>query len=396
MTSDIDQPVSSIQGKLIALLPVVLIVIIALGHVAFGTLSIMPSWNTHKDLQTQIAAGQTTLDDMNQEQGGAQQSLEQQMASWETRRTNVVSTFLSSAEAALILDRLYKYATATGMEIVDLQLQQPEAETTDQTGNDQAAADQPAQDQPYEVQTFQLRAAGSVPQIASFLVLFKEASVPKVILKDMNISPNEAGNTTLEMTIMLYVSPDASGQALADLPEMVLPTPVPTAPPPSPVPTVAVVTAALPQPTMTPVPTVIESAIAQGTYDDTHPALHYIAGVWESIESVKGAGGSYHYSADANATMEFTFVGTSVAIQYVAFKNFGIFEVLVDGAVQQEIDGYAAEGTFGQVVYITGLSSGVHTVTLRNTSRHNEASEGNVIAIDAIQVLEDESLGTTP
>ncbi len=391
MTSDVDQSTpSSLKSRLGALLPVVLIAIIALGHVAFGALSIVPAWNTHKDVQAQIAAGQQTIDDLNQKQGGAQDSLSQQLASWETRRTNLVSTFLSNTEAALILDRLYKYATATGMEILDLQLQQPEAQT----------ADQPVQDQPYEVQTFQLRAAGSFPQIASFLVLFKEASVPKVILKDMNISP-EGMESLLSMTIVLYVSPDATGAALADLPETVLPTPVPTAPPPSPVPTVAVVTAALPEPTATPVPTVVESTVmesvlAQGTYDDTHPALHYIAGSWESIESVKGTGGSYHYSADANAEMEFSFIGTSVAIQYVAFKNFGIFEVVVDSTVRQEIDGYAAEGTFGQVVYITGLSSGIHTITLRNTSRHNAASEGNVIAIDAIQILNGEAPVTGP
>jgi hypothetical protein len=142
-------------------------------------------------------------------------------------------------------------------------------------------------------------------------------------------------------------------------------------------------TATLP---ITPTPDV--PVVGLGTYDDDNPALRYVVGTWESIVSQKGYGGSYHYSADANAEMQFTFVGTDIAVQYVAFKNFGIFEVYVDGELLGEVDGYAPEGEFGKIVRVTSLTYNVHTLIVRNTGRHNPASEGTVLAIDAIHVLE--------
>jgi hypothetical protein len=85
--------------------------------------------------------------------------------------------------------------------------------------------------------------------------------------------------------------------------------------------------------------------------------------------------------------VQFSFAGTDAAIQYVAFKNFGIFEVLVDGALWSEIDSYASEGTFGQVVSISGLARGIHTIIIRNTGRHDPDSQGRIVAVDAIQVF---------
>jgi hypothetical protein len=136
--------------------------------------------------------------------------------------------------------------------------------------------------------------------------------------------------------------------------------------------------------------------VGLGAYDDSNPALRYVAGAWESIASQKGFGGSYHYSADANAEMQFTFIGTDVAVQYVAFKNFGIFEVYVDGNLLGEVDSYALDGEFGKVVRVTGLAYTVHTITVRNTGRRNPASEGALLAVDAIHVLEPTLLTPTP
>lgn len=352
-----------------------LIAAVLLANILFAGLAILPAWRAHDTLSAQIATGEQSLGTLAAEQGSAQETLILQQAQWKRQRDTYAGGLLSEADVAHILDWLYRYANATGVEVTNLQLQVP--------------AEAPPADRPYEVRTFQLQVAGEIPQLAGFLVLFKEASVPSVVLTNINLTQG-----SLTMNMVLYTSVYAQGAALANLPDTVLPTPVPTAAPPSPVPTVASVTAALPAPTDTPTPTITPTdlptgpVVGPGTYDDDSTAVRYTAGFWETIPSERGYGGSYHFSEDLNAEMQFSFVGTDVALQYVAFLNFGIFELYVDGALWGEVDGYAAEGTFGQMVYISGLPHRIHTITVRSTDRRNEASSGSVIAIDAVQVLE--------
>ncbi|NJL94843.1 MAG: hypothetical protein HC915_14570 [Anaerolineae bacterium] len=142
--------------------------------------------------------------------------------------------------------------------------------------------------------------------------------------------------------------------------------------------------------TATPSPTPMTGVVAgPGTYDDNSTALIQVQGTWEPIESANGYGGRYLYSADPNAELSVQFLGSGVAVQYVGYRNFGIFELLIDGVLYQEVDAYAAGGTFGLSVFIQGLSrSVVHTLTIRNTGRANPASTGAVLAVDAITVLE--------
>lgn len=131
-------------------------------------------------------------------------------------------------------------------------------------------------------------------------------------------------------------------------------------------------------------------------YDDTNSVIHYTRGQWETISSQRGYAGGYHYSADADAQLEFSFVSTDVAVQFVAFRNFGIFEIYVDDQLMEEVDSYAVNGVLGQLVTISGLDMRLHTLTVRNTGRQNDASSDTVIAIDAIHVLEPALVETTP
>ncbi len=82
---------------------------------------------------------------------------------------------------------------------------------------------------------------------------------------------------------------------------------------------------------------------------------------------------------------EFVFEGEGLRIRYVAARNMGMFDVIVDGVVIDTVDAYAPDLSFpGTQVYFVG--SGMHTLILRNAQHKNNASDGYVIGLDAIQV----------
>jgi Tfp pilus assembly protein PilO len=371
-----------LRGKLKALLPAALIVVFLLANVVVGLVLFGPKWKTHLDLAAQLAARQQELDAARQSQNGNNGVLETQLEKARANLKTNAAVMLAPVEADSILNRLYDYASSTGAEINDLKLQPPSDTTQDV----------------YAVRTFHLQVTGTTPQLINFVTVFQESSVPGVMLTNLNLVDNDA-SSALDVDMLLHTSPYAPGDVLANLPAVPRPAPMPTVMPtptplpPTPTPTATgtptATTTPTPEPTVpaTMTPTPSGSVVGMGVYDDGNPAFQYLAGEWDTIDSISGFGGSYHYTQDANATVQFSFVGTDAAIQYVAFKNFGIFDVLVDGALWREVDAYAPEGTFGQVVSITGLSRGMHTITITNTGRHSPDSLGSILAVDAIQVF---------
>jgi hypothetical protein len=374
------------RAGLVSLLPLLVLGFVLLGHVLFGMTSILPEWRTHSDLATQIAVGEQAVNQQLEEQQGAPLDIQRQLDLLQRRFNEAAIILLNNAQADGIVDKLYQYADDSRVKITDLQAQTaPEIETPNL----------------YSIRAFRVQAEGPMRQLMEFVLRIREASAPGVVITNLKAGQDEGATsdktepTTLAMDILLYVSPYASGNALTDLAQMAIPTPLP----PSPTPRAEALPSPTPGITATPTPQVIPLAtlytstpdvpiVGLGTYDDSNPALRYTAGTWESIASQKGFGGSYHYSADVNAEVQFTFVGTDVAVQYVAFRNFGIFEVYVDGDLLGEVDSYALDGEFGKVVRVTSLAYTEHTITVRNTGRRNPASEGTLLALDAIHVLE--------
>ncbi|MBI5958737.1 MAG: hypothetical protein HY866_08380 [Chloroflexi bacterium] len=385
-----DMSMEELRGKVSAVLPIMLIVLLVLGNIGLGAALLGPAWLEYNDLSSQVNARQQALDNSITNQQGNAEVIELQLTRAETSMTEAGRVFLSGAEADSILNNLYGYASSVGVEITDLQLQAPPEGEADNENSDL-----------YDVRTFRLQIEGGIPQIVGFMALFQEASVPAVALKNLNLTQGETRDI-LTMDMLLYTSPYAPGDVLESLPAVIrpapMPTPFPTPTPLRPTPTATMAPSPTPVPPtlVPPTPTISGPVVSLGTYDDNHSAIRYTAGLWETIESLSGYGGGYHYSQDANAEMEFVFVGTDVVVQYVAFTNFGIFEVYVDGILRGEADSYAAEGTFGQVFRVGGLPHNIHTLTLRNTARRNPSSEGTVIAIDAIHVLQPSLPDPTP
>jgi hypothetical protein len=126
-------------------------------------------------------------------------------------------------------------------------------------------------------------------------------------------------------------------------------------------------------------------------FESDHPVMRYTQGRWTPIGSLQASQGQYHYSEDTDAKVSFTFSGEAVRVRYVSFTNSGIWNVVIDGEVVDTIDSYAPIGTFtGTSVYYVG--SGEHTIELRNTSSTNDASNGNMIAFDAMQAYRPDDL----
>jgi len=378
-----------LRQRLAVLIPLALIALVALGNVLFGLLTVWPAWQDSDYLRT-IANGQAlALTATAQAVEGAAEVLQHQLDSAQGKLDETASLFLTSAQADDMLDLLYDYARQTGVELARLQLE------PDPDG---------AVSEAFKARTFQIEVEGEPRDLLNFVVHIKEAGIPSVRLTAVTISRLDS-RTGLNARLMLYSSPHALGSALdgAAQPPVITPTaasptpfrlpptatptltptpviiasPTPTAPPPTPT---------LPAPSPSPSPTPPPDIMRPGTYNDDSPLLRYVRGNWILIASLRGTDASYRYSEDADAEASFVFEGTAARVQYVSFRNFGIFEVYIGEVLWTVVDGYAPVGTFGREVVISGLPYGVHTVTIRNTGRRSPASEGTVIALDAIHI----------
>ncbi|MBL8161027.1 MAG: hypothetical protein JNJ61_03520, partial [Anaerolineae bacterium] len=121
------------------------------------------------------------------------------------------------------------------------------------------------------------------------------------------------------------------------------------------------------------------------SFESDNPAVRYST-PWQPRLHVHASRGQYHRSENVQSYASFTFEGEGLRIRYVAARNMGIFQVVVDGVVIDTVDAFAPELTFpGTRVYTVGR--GTHTLELRSAQRRNPQSEGYVLALDAVQVF---------
>ncbi|MFQ3647604.1 MAG: hypothetical protein SNJ54_15465 [Anaerolineae bacterium] len=121
------------------------------------------------------------------------------------------------------------------------------------------------------------------------------------------------------------------------------------------------------------------------SFESDHPWVQYST-PWQARQVVAASRGQYHRSENLQSDVTFPFEGEGLRIRYVAAQNMGMFDVIVDGVVIDTVDAYAPELRFpGTRVYFVG--PGAHTLTLRSAQRKNNASEGYVVGLDAIQVF---------
>jgi hypothetical protein len=103
---------------------------------------------------------------------------------------------------------------------------------------------------------------------------------------------------------------------------------------------------------------------------------------WRHASSLKASARGYSVEHAAGATMAFTFRGRSVSWVTATGPTMGKAKILVDGKLRITVDNYAARGKWGVKRTLTGLSDGVHTVTVVATGKKRARATGAFVAVD--------------
>jgi hypothetical protein len=228
----IDDIRATISDNFQIIMPVLFIVMILFGEAVLLIQQVLPGWNTHETLSQQILDGEIAISNIQVEQIEGEEAviLQSQIDRETNQLTENANVYLTPIQADGILDLLYVYAGASAVEITNLQAQQPVQE-----------ASSPA----YDVRMYRFEVTGPAFNLITFIMRFKEASAPAATVSELLISPSSDDRDVMSATLMLYVSPLASGDALGHLPELSIPTAMVPTPLPS----------ATPEPTMTITPT---------------------------------------------------------------------------------------------------------------------------------------------
>lgn len=120
------------------------------------------------------------------------------------------------------------------------------------------------------------------------------------------------------------------------------------------------------------------------SFESDYPTVRYRP-PWTPRLAPLASRGQYHRTEGANGTATFWFEGQAFRVRYAAAQNMGMFEIIVDGVVLDTIDAYAETLLFPATgVYFVG--SGNHRLDILALGQKNNASDGDVVGLDAIQV----------
>lgn len=193
-----------------------LLSLLLLGVLLMVGLVLLPEIRQRTLLRSQIMAAEAQLAQAQAERAQTPIRLQTELAEAQTRLQTAANSFLGEAEATLVLNRLYTYAQATGVEIVNLQT--ATATTTEI----------------YVQRNFQFQIAGSLDALLDFLGSMDEVRLAGFFVDHVTLTPvdaatnpetNPEANQRLSLSVSLYTSPYAGQENtllpldhLADLP----------------------------------------------------------------------------------------------------------------------------------------------------------------------------------
>jgi hypothetical protein len=122
--------------------------------------------------------------------------------------------------------------------------------------------------------------------------------------------------------------------------------------------------------------------------EESSPAVTF-TGAWTRGDSSWGwSGGSAMQSTAAGATASITFTGTSIRWIGARGRGMGIATVSVDGGPAKQVSLFArpTDEIHTQVMTISDLSPGQHTLTITVTGQHDSQGTGNVVVVDAFDI----------
>src|SRR5260221_5475994 len=140
--------------------------------------------------------------------------------------------------------------------------------------------------------------------------------------------------------------------------------------------------------TVTPPPPADPIAAAGTRAEESDPPVTF-SGAWTRSDSSWGwSGGSAMQSTAAGATASINFTGTSIRWIGARGRGMGIATVSVDGGPARQVSLFArpTDEIHTQVINISDLSPGQHTLTITVTGQHDSQGEGNVVVVDAFDI----------
>jgi hypothetical protein len=239
---------------------------------------------------------------------------------------------------------------------------------------------------------------------AAFFLIRAQPNSDLTIIPTLMVLPSLTPTDTPAPTIPVSLTPTFTATATSAPTDTPLPTPMPTlsarvleiavvmpgvyvAPTLTPFPPGTILLPAPPQP-VEPLPDATDTAppfFGWYRFESDYPTVRY-SPPWTRRLSQFASRGQYHRTEGAYDTATFMFEGEGLRVRYVAAQNMGMFEIVVDGVVLETVDAYADELRFPVTdVYFVG--SGVHQLEIRAIGRKNNASEGYVVGLDAIEVF---------
>ena len=239
---------------------------------------------------------------------------------------------------------------------------------------------------------------------AAFLLFRVQTNADDILIPTLMVLPSLTPTDTPAPTVPPTLAPTASATVAVAPTTTPSPTPIPTLservltftvvmpgivmpPTPTDFPYGMVLLYEPPQP-VEPLPDATDSAppfIGWYAFESDYPTVSY-APPWTPRLAQFASRGQYHRTEGAYDIATFLFEGEGLRIRYVAAQNMGMFEVVVDSRVLDTIDAYANELAFPVTdVYFVGTGS--HRLEIRAVGRKNNASEGYVVGLDAIEVF---------
>jgi LysM repeat protein len=179
-----------------------------IGLLLLIALLLVPEIRQRAGLREQLEIAKGQLSAAQTEKAEAPRRLETQLVAAETRLHAAANAFLGEAEATVVLNRLYTYAQAAGVEIVNLQ-----------TGTAMTTAT-------HTQRNFQFQVVGPLNLLLDFLGSMSEVKLPGFFVDNVSMVEDQDRHL-LNMSVAIYTSPysvqGATPRPLENLAELPLP-----------------------------------------------------------------------------------------------------------------------------------------------------------------------------
>jgi hypothetical protein len=130
------------------------------------------------------------------------------------------------------------------------------------------------------------------------------------------------------------------------------------------------------------------NAVNNNRVEDSSGSIAFTGAWTQSPANYGWSGGSAMQSSTAGAKATFTFTGTSVRWIGSRGRTHGIATVSVDGGPAREVTLFArpSDEIHTQVLTISDLGPGQHTLTITVAGRPDPQGEGNLVVVDAFDI----------